>query len=127
MDRMTDPDAGPVVPARLVSQMTNEEIAAAFVEHDEALVARIIAHHRDRANQAAVFQIDALMGAGWSLELPRGDLDAWAWAWRSPPKRKNSKGKRWASTQQAFNAYMRGLGLDPYTDVPPKLGIRPAP
>lgn len=60
-------------------------------------------------------QVDALIAAGWKFELPEivnrreGDparigTEPWQWYWRSPPKRKGSKGRKHWSTQQAYNA-----------------------
>jgi hypothetical protein len=55
----------------------------------------------------AMPQVRALLTAGWKYEIPEGDADPWQWAWRSPPKRTNSMGRRYASTNQAFNALQR--------------------
>ena len=65
-------------------------------------------------------QVDALIAAGWRYELPeivnrkditvqenRMDTEPWQWYWRSPPKRQGSKGRKYLSTQQAFNALNR--------------------
>ena len=61
-------------------------------------------------------QVDALLMAGWKYELPeitnrkdgenftRMDTEPWQWYWRAPAKRKGSKGRRYLSTNQAFNA-----------------------
>jgi hypothetical protein len=72
---------------------------------------------RCRAN--SIPQVEALLKAGWSFELPeivnRKDnepvstlsSEPWQWYWRSPPKRKGSKGRKYWSTTQAFNALKR--------------------
>lgn len=64
-------------------------------------------------------QVDALLSAGWSFELPEIvnrkefdrpagiDHEPWQWYWRSPAKRKGSKGRKYQSTSQAFNALKR--------------------
>ena len=65
-------------------------------------------------------QVDALLQAGWRFELPeivnhnppKHDwshtfTEPWQWYWRSPPKRAGSKGRRYLSTSQAFNALQR--------------------
>ena len=53
-------------------------------------------------------QVRALMAAGWVFELPAShDPEPWQWYWRRPPRRKGSKGRRFASTRQAYNALMR--------------------
>ena len=61
-------------------------------------------------------QVEALIDAGWKYELPElvnrkdGDkkplmeTEPWQWYWRAPSKRKGSKGRRYLSTNQAFNA-----------------------
>lgn len=68
-------------------------------------------------------QVDALMAAGWRFELPevvnrkdgetRMETEPWQWYWRSPPKRKGSKGQKYWSTQMAFNALQRQLKQPP--------------
>lgn len=68
-------------------------------------------------------QVDALIMAGWRYELPeivnrkdgetRMETEPWQWYWRSPPKRKGSKGRRYLSTTQAFNALQRATPLQP--------------
>lgn len=53
-------------------------------------------------------QVDALLTAGWRFELPKlQDSEPWQWYWRSPPKRKGSKGRFHWSTTQAYNALMK--------------------
>jgi hypothetical protein len=63
-------------------------------------------------------QVETLLAAGWRFELPEivnrternpvlMDTEPWQWYWRSPPKRKGSKGRKYLSTQQAYNALMR--------------------
>jgi hypothetical protein len=57
-------------------------------------------------------QVDALLAAGWTFEgtdggPPDGRLEPWAWSWRRPGKRAGRKGRRYPSTNQAYNALMR--------------------
>lgn len=62
-------------------------------------------------------QVDALIAAGWKFELPeivnrkegetRMGTEPWQWYWRSPAKRKGSKGRKYWSTNQAFNALQK--------------------
>ena len=54
-------------------------------------------------------QADALILADWRWELPASlkNPDIFQWYWRSPPKRKGSKGRKYWSTNQAYNAMMR--------------------
>ncbi len=61
-------------------------------------------------------QVDALISAGWQFELPemvnpgfRMETEPWQWYWRSPPKRVGRKGRRYLSTNQAFNAMQRQI------------------
>lgn len=66
----------------------------------------------------SMHEVDALLAADWKFELPEivnrreGEpehmgTEPWQWYWRSPPKRKNSKGRKYLSTTQAFNALNR--------------------
>lgn len=65
-------------------------------------------------------QVDALLQAGWKFELPeivnhnppkhdwsKTETEPWQWYWRAPAKRKGSKGRKYQSTTQAFNALKR--------------------
>ncbi len=62
-------------------------------------------------------QVDALIAAGWRFELPeivnakegeeRMGTEPWQWYWRAPAKRVGSNGRKYLSTQQAFNALKR--------------------
>jgi len=62
------------------------------------------------AREACMPQVDALMGAGWIFELPAiQDPEPWQWYWRRPSKRKGKKGRLYMSTNQAYNALVRGL------------------
>ena len=70
-------------------------------------------------------QVDALLLAGWKWELPeivnrkdgekftRMDTEPWQWYWRAPSKRAGGKGRRYLSTNQAFNALQREAQNDP--------------
>ena len=71
--------------------------------------AKLIAQYRQESNDKAMIQVRALLAAGWKYELPAGnyDYDPWQWYWRAPPKRKNSRGQKYLSTNQAFNALQR--------------------
>ena len=61
----------------------------------------------DSRNEAMP-QVEALLAAGWMFELPDiDDSEPWQWYWRRPPRRKNSQGMFFWSTQQAYNALMR--------------------
>jgi len=53
-------------------------------------------------------QVDALMAANWKFEVPHENAtEPWQLYWRRPPRRKNSKGMFFWSTNQAFNALKR--------------------
>jgi hypothetical protein len=59
-------------------------------------------------------QAEILIDAGWKFELSEIvnypdnpstiESEPWQWYWRSPPKRKGSKGRKYLSTKQAYNA-----------------------
>lgn len=62
-----------------------------------------------RISMDAMAEVDALLAADWKiafLEMSPG-LENWQWKWRSPPKRKGSKGRLYLSTTQAYNALKR--------------------
>ena len=72
---------------------------------DDPVRFRILcAQARQEAIDNSMPQVRDLLAAGWTYELPREELDPWQWAWRAPPKRQGKPGRRYASTQQAFNA-----------------------
>lgn len=67
-----------------------------------------------RLRRNAVVECDALIAAGWKFELPEivnnwptHESEPWQWYWRSPPRRRGSKGRKYWSTTQAFNALRR--------------------
>jgi hypothetical protein len=43
---------------------------------------------------------------GWTVE-PNGRDESWAWYWRRPARRAGQKGRKFLSTNQAFNALKR--------------------
>jgi hypothetical protein len=59
-------------------------------------------------------QAEDLIAAGWLFDLEtladaRGTvLPVWSWAWRSPVKPGQKRGRRWPSTNQAWRALKRG-------------------
>jgi hypothetical protein len=63
---------------------------------------------RRDANKAAEPQFRALLAAGWQFEVVNDDDELWQFAWRRPGKRPGKPGRRFASTNQAFNALQRG-------------------
>jgi hypothetical protein len=75
---------------------------------DPDKMALIIKQSIKASAEAAMPQVEALMAAGWTFEIvSTSATEPWQWAWRRPPRRKNSPGMRFASTNQAFNALMR--------------------
>jgi hypothetical protein len=64
------------------------------------------------SNAAAMPQVRALLAAGWRVEWPDHDLDTWQWAWRRPARRPGQPGRRFASTNQAFQSLCRDAGAD---------------
>lgn len=67
------------------------------------------------ARRECMPQVDALLLADWSFELPEivngspvgYDTEPWQWYWRSPAKPGHKKGRRYQSTAQAFNALQK--------------------
>ncbi len=49
--------------------------------------------------------------AGWTSEKPSASCAVMSWYWRSPPKGKRPRGKLHLSTNQAYRAMRRSLGL----------------
>jgi len=52
-----------------------------------------------------------LWGAGWTHEKVTPDSRPMSWYWRSPPKGKRPLGRRYLSTNQAWMAMRRAMGL----------------
>lgn len=52
-----------------------------------------------------------LWAAGWKSESVTPNSQVMSWYWRSPPKRKGSKGRQYLSTNQAWMAFRRSHGL----------------
>lgn len=72
------------------------------------------------ARRNALVECDALLDAGWKFELPeivnhnppkqdwsKSESEPWQWYWRSPPRRRGSKGRRYLSTSQAYRALLK--------------------
>ncbi|MEM6911068.1 MAG: hypothetical protein AAF555_05740 [Verrucomicrobiota bacterium] len=64
----------------------------------------------EQSEMAALEQAMDLWGAGWTSEDPMPTQnEVWQWYWRRPPRGKRKKGKRFLSTNQAWNALQREL------------------
>ncbi len=99
----------------------DERYAAMLGISVEELHQRVEASNLE-SRRAGAKQADALIDAGWKFELPEVvnhdpennhdwsgiESEPWQWYWRSPPKRKGSKGRKYWSTNQAYNAMMKG-------------------
>ncbi len=59
---------------------------------------------RKEMREGCQHQVDALLEAGWRFEPVNADSEPWQWYWRRPPRKRNSKGKLYLSTNQAYNA-----------------------
>jgi hypothetical protein len=60
---------------------------------------------RDRMNDRDMGLAAELWLKGWTSENPHGHpRDVFAWFWRRPPKRPGKLGRKYLSTQQAYNA-----------------------
>ena len=58
-----------------------------------------------------------LLEAGWRFEMPEHEyLDIMSWSWRAPPKRKGRAGRKYLSTNQAYNAMVKSYERVPLTD-----------
>lgn len=78
--------------------------------YDPVRFAALVRQTREDANKRAMVQVRELLAAGWKYEVPgegHYDYDPWQWYWRAPPKRTNSRGQKFLSTNQAWNALQR--------------------
>jgi hypothetical protein len=72
-------------------------------------------HSHQQSNQAEMEKALALSAAGWTAEITphhtphpfTGSVDVMSWYWRSPPKGRSKKGRRYLSTNQAHTALVR--------------------
>ena len=64
---------------------------------------------REASNARDMEQATVLWLDGWISELPdsRYEYDVMSWFWRRPARRKGKPGRKFLSTQQAYNAYKR--------------------
>lgn len=76
---------------------------------DPVRFARLCEQTRRDARERDLVQVRVLLAAGWKYEIPDGydDAEPMSWYWRAPPKRANSRGRKYLSTNQAFNAMRR--------------------
>lgn len=96
-------------------KLTDEKLLSLGITTEQIKKLRESERETELAN---LRQAEALIDAGWRYELPEivnrkeGEpahmaTETWQWYWRSPPKRKGTKGRRYLSTNQAFNALNR--------------------
>ena len=72
------------------------------------------ASHKE-SNDAEMEKALELSAAGWTPEIEKhhtphpltGNVDVMSWYWRRPARRKGQKGRRYLSTNQAWNALNR--------------------
>lgn len=97
---------------------TTESIldVGSFVTNDArqlpALFEMLCTAHGERRNgvQGANYQQALeLWQAGWTSESERPDAQVMSWYWRAPSKRPGKQGRKYLSTNQAFNAMRRNL------------------
>ncbi len=62
---------------------------------------------RAKAYRKDAEQVYALLAVGWTFEIPSVWSDPLSFYWRAPPKGKRALGRRYLSTNQAFNAMNR--------------------
>ena len=55
-------------------------------------------------------QVYSLLAAKWTFEIPSEDSGPHSFYWRSPPKGKRELGRKYLSTNQAWNAMMKAAG-----------------
>lgn len=69
----------------------------------------MIEHEKQSQRDECKYQVDALIDAGWRMIIPeggRGD-EPWQWYWRRPSRRKGQEGRKYLSTNQAYNALQK--------------------
>jgi len=59
------------------------------------------------SRKQAMPQVEARMAAGWTFEVPACGTEPWQWYWRRPSRRPGKPGRKFVSTNQAFNAVQR--------------------
>lgn len=100
MNRIT-----PEEPALQHSDFLRIENATAADVEDPERFAALCRQTRQEAIARDMVQVRALLAAGWKYELPDvHDPDPMSWYWRAPPKREGSRGQKYLSTNQAYNA-----------------------
>jgi hypothetical protein len=72
------------------------------------LMAQAGSEECDESSREQAFE---LWSHGWTSEKVTPDSRPMAWYWRSPPKGKRPLGRRYLSTNQAWMALRRSLGL----------------
>ena len=94
-----------VIPDRLFKRAPDNPTIEDFRDPETRRL--IIERERRNCNENAMPQVEALLKVGWTIEFSERDLEPWQWSWRAPPKRKNSLGRLYHSTNQAFNAMVK--------------------
>ncbi len=96
----------------------NEETVKAAVrsELDELLgfgplFELAVAASAEERDEKDMEQAVELWVAGWTSEKPSASCAVMSWYWRSPPKGKRPLGRQYLSTNQAYRAMRRSLGL----------------
>lgn len=68
----------------------------------------IIENNRAEAEESCRHQVNALIDAGWTMVIPNSiQTETWQYYWRRPPKKKGGTGRKYLSTNQAFNALQK--------------------
>lgn len=94
IDKMAEADAEKLRAAAFGDDREAGEIACAALGRCQMLQCR----------ENGMPQVEALFAAGWLFEPVHENSEPWQWAWRRPKRRKGSKGMRFASTNQAYQA-----------------------
>jgi len=108
-----------MTPLEALHEFETEKFNAALLEeleirkgdawHDaNSLLSLAARAGREESNQREMEKAIELWLAGWTSETPHSTQeDVMSWYWRRLPRRKGKPGRRYLSTQQAYNAMKR--------------------
>lgn len=77
-------------------------------DDDSSLLSLAARAGREESNETEMEKAIELWIAGWTSETPHSTQeDVMSWYWRRPTRRPGKPGRRYLSTQQAYNAMKR--------------------
>lgn len=104
---------------RVVPALENIEKVGDWITNDERklpalfdLLTTARMEHRNSVNGDDYKQAMDLWQSGWTSESQRPDSQVMSWYWRAPPKRPGKPGRKFLSTNQAWNAMRRAIPTD---------------